>query len=265
MADSAWLNGDTWPRPGNGVRAWSACAAMLALWAGTAVGGEPATLRPAAARPLPTGRPAAKVDPAVMPAGGHRAPRCGQCGRAACPQCRASGGHGAAHTGCQHGMCPAHCPVRPDVFGFYGTQWRRWPGSGVVPASATDAAAPARPARSQVPSAAEESLPRDEAGVEPAAPPKAVVPEDETTPPVAAPAAAEEAGAAATRDGAEPQAAPQELPADPPAARAVPESPRRPDVQPVQAALAVGPAPDPDPSPTAWRSFTAAARRAAPP
>jgi hypothetical protein len=80
-------------------------------------------------------------------------------------------------------MCPAHCPVRPDVFGFYGTQWRRWPGAGVVPASATDAAAPARPARSQVPSAAEESLPQADTATDPAAAPAMDPPQDDAEPP----------------------------------------------------------------------------------
>lgn len=170
-----------------------ACAAVVAAWAGLAAAGEPAMLRPAPGRPLPTGRPAVKIDPAVTPAGGDRSPRCVQCGKAACPQCRLRDGQcggSKPHARCQHGLCPAHCPVRPEVFGFYGTQWRRWPGSGVVTASATDAAAPARPARSQVPSAAEESLPRDEAAAEPAEPrqepaepPRAIVPQDDADPP----------------------------------------------------------------------------------
>jgi hypothetical protein len=79
-------------------------------------------------------------------------------------------------------MCPAHCPVRPDVFGFYGTQWRRWPGAGVLPASANEAAAPARPARSQLPSAAEESLPQADPADEPAAAPAVDVPQDDAKP-----------------------------------------------------------------------------------
>lgn len=53
--------------------------------------------------------------------------------------------------------CPAHCPVRPDRFGFYGTQWRRWQGEGVVQAAHTEAATPARPPKSEVPTADEES------------------------------------------------------------------------------------------------------------
>jgi hypothetical protein len=55
--------------------------------------------------------------------------------------------------------------VRPEVFGFYGTQWRRWPGSGVVQASNNEAATPARPPRAEVPGAEEESLVPD-AGAE---------------------------------------------------------------------------------------------------
>jgi hypothetical protein len=49
------------------------------------------------------------------------------------------------------------------VFGFYGTQWRRWPGSGVVQASNNEAATPARPPRAEVPGAEEESLTPDAA------------------------------------------------------------------------------------------------------
>ena len=169
MAEGTAGNANRGERPPPCHPARAVCGALLAAWAGIASAGEPAVLRPAAGRPLPTARPAARFDSAVVPAGGDRAQRCGHCGRAACPKCRQTGGHAQPHSHCQHGMCPAHCPVRPDVFGFYGTQWRRWPGSGVVPASASDAAAPARPARSQVPSAAEESLPRTAAD-EPAEP-----------------------------------------------------------------------------------------------
>ena len=106
-----------------------------------------------------------KVDHAVMPAGGMATgqTRCSQCQRSACPQCRISEAHHHGHAQCQHGLCPAHCPVRPDVFGFYGTRWRRWPGSGVVQASNNDAATPARPPRAEVPGAEEESLEPDSA------------------------------------------------------------------------------------------------------
>ena len=59
------------------------------------------------------------------------------------------------------------CPVRPSTFGFYGTQWRRWPGQGVVPASAEDAATPMPPPKSAVPGPDEESPMRpDEPGAD---------------------------------------------------------------------------------------------------
>jgi hypothetical protein len=48
--------------------------------------------------------------------------------------------------------------VRPDVFGFYGTKWRKWPGEGVVQASNNEAATPVRPPRAEVPAVDEESL-----------------------------------------------------------------------------------------------------------
>ncbi|MGI9178317.1 MAG: hypothetical protein ACR2IT_10755 [Pirellulales bacterium] len=51
-----------------------------------------------------------------------------------------------------------YCPVRPGTFGFYGTQWRRWPGQGVVPVSNEEAATPAVPPKSEVPDADEESM-----------------------------------------------------------------------------------------------------------
>ena len=100
-----------------------------------------------------------KVDHAVQPAGGLTAGhgRCSQCQRAACPQCRRAEPQSHGHPPCQHGLCPAHCPVRPDVFGFYGTRWRRWPGSAVVQASNNEAATPARPPRAEVPGVKEES------------------------------------------------------------------------------------------------------------
>jgi hypothetical protein len=53
--------------------------------------------------------------------------------------------------------------VRPDVFGFYGTKWRQWPGAGVVQASNNEAATPVRPPRAEVPAADEESLEPDPA------------------------------------------------------------------------------------------------------
>ena len=90
-------------------------------------------------------------DPHVAPAGGSR---CG--GHCADGRC----GHGNArrhHPECRHGQCAPHCLVRTESFGYYGTRWRRWPGSGVVPASALEGATPVPAPRSTVPQADEES------------------------------------------------------------------------------------------------------------
>ena len=80
---------------------------------------------------------------------------------------RCAGGQCAAtrcgHAGCRQGECdvpgcPAHCPVRPASFGFYGTQWRTWPGQQqVIQAAHTEPAAPVMPPKSEVPTADEES------------------------------------------------------------------------------------------------------------
>lgn len=122
--------------------------AFALLLTGSLVAAEPATAR------------RYRADHAVEQAGGsaRAADGCSQCRRSACPQCRLAAGHQLGHGQCEHGLCPAHCPVRPDVFGFYGTRWRRWPGSGVFPASNNEAAAPARPPQTEVPGASEESL-----------------------------------------------------------------------------------------------------------
>lgn len=70
-----------------------------------------------------------------------------------------AGGHGRCghHDGCRNGQCMPHCPVRPGQFGYHGTQWRRWPGTGIVPVSAVSDAVPVRPPRSAVPGPDEES------------------------------------------------------------------------------------------------------------
>jgi len=104
-----------------------------------------------------------RVDPAVVPAGGDGCRHCGG------HQCAAHAGrpHAGHHADCRPGQCVPYCPVRPAQFGFYGTQWRRWPGSGVVPASGVEDVTPDEPPRSQVPGPDEES-PR--------------VPEEEDTP-----------------------------------------------------------------------------------
>jgi hypothetical protein len=70
-----------------------------------------------------------------------------------------AGTHGRPghHQGCRNGHCVPHCPVRPGQFGYHGTEWRRWPGTGVVPVSAMSDAVPVRPPRSVVPGPDEES------------------------------------------------------------------------------------------------------------
>jgi len=102
----------------------------------------------------PVGRPI--QDPQVVPAGG------GQCQACRSGQCR-HGGHGH-QAGCRDGRCVPYCPVRPQEFGFYGTQWRRWPGQGVVPVSDDRAATPVVPPRLAVPGPDQESVrsPEDE-------------------------------------------------------------------------------------------------------
>ncbi len=85
---------------------------------------------------------------------------CSHCGRRGCNHCRPAGGRlGLACNGrCDAGGCPAHCPVRPDQFGYYATRWRSWPGQGVRQASHFDpATTPSLPPRSQLPTLDEES------------------------------------------------------------------------------------------------------------
>lgn len=62
-----------------------------------------------------------------------------------------------AEPACRDGECQPHCPVRPGQFGYYATQWRPWPVTSAAPEKPGDAASPARPARSVVPGADEES------------------------------------------------------------------------------------------------------------
>jgi hypothetical protein len=112
----------------------------------------PAT-KATAARPTANRQPQAArtvVDAAVQPAGGA-GQACGPTG------CKTGCRHGH-HRDCRDGACVPYCPVRPTTFGFYGTQWRRWPGSGVVPVSNEQAATPAKPPKSAVPGPDEESL-----------------------------------------------------------------------------------------------------------
>lgn len=180
--------GRRWDRLGHG-RGMLACAAVaMASW----------TLAVGAAESAPRPRPArtAVVDSAVVPAGGA----CRGCREGHCRTCR-PGGH---HAGCRDGKCHPYCPVRPQEFGFYGTQWRRWPGQGIVPAAHVQDATPARPPKSAVPGVDEESprqradeLPAPEPDTKPAAPRE---PAAEPTPPPTEPA---------------PPAAPVPVPAEP--------------------------------------------------
>lgn len=129
--------------PGIALACVAACALAWLPGIG-ATAADPSGHRVAAS----AARPPVIVDQAVTPAGGQV---CRHCGGVAC---RIHHGHLAD---CRDGHCAPHCPVRPGQHGFYGTQWRRWPGQGVVPVSAEDAATPVRPPPSQVPEADEES------------------------------------------------------------------------------------------------------------
>lgn len=120
-------------------------------------GGVTAADQPGTRAVANAARPKTIVDHAVTPAGGHTCRHCGGAG------CRMHHGHLAA---CRDGLCAPHCPVRPGQHGFYGTQWRRWPGQGVVQVSAEEEATPVPPPRSQVPAADEESPRNPDAGPE---------------------------------------------------------------------------------------------------
>ncbi len=129
---------------------------------------------PAAARATASGvrQTSATVigDGGVVLAGGVVASAdCRQCGRQDCGKCRPAADRLGLHCNglCEQGGCPAHCPVRPDQFGYYATRWRSWPGQGVKQVGHFDpATTPVVPPRSEVPSMADElALPsqRDEA------------------------------------------------------------------------------------------------------
>lgn len=135
----ACLNGRDSMRDHRRVAAWTAVVIL-----GTA---SAALAAPPISRPMGA-RPGTVVDPAVMPAGG---PVCRECGAGACPLHR---GH---LTECRDGLCAPHCPVRPSQYGFYRTQWRRWPDQGVKQVGAEEAATPVPPPKSLVPSVEEES------------------------------------------------------------------------------------------------------------
>lgn len=198
------------------ARVLVACSAVLLSAASRAEGSRPGSSRPAAAP-----RPKTIVDHAVAPAGGLV---CRECGVGTC---RMHTGHVAA---CRDGHCAPHCPVRPSEHGFYRTQWRRWPGSGIVPVSAEEAATPVSPPSSQVPTIDEESPPAaDSAAAAPPAEPTA--PDLE---PPAEPA---------------PKTAPQRNPALTPEPAASPKPSPKPDSTPSRDAKQSGPALPTDPIP----------------
>lgn len=141
-------------------------------------GEEPRASGPAGPRGASETTPRRRVDAGVVRAGGAvsegRADQggvrqagafvatadCSHCGRRGCNQCRPSGGRlGLPCNGkCDAGGCPAHCPVRPDQFGYYATRWRSWPGQAVRQVSHFDpATTPVSPPRTQVPTIDEES------------------------------------------------------------------------------------------------------------
>ena len=98
---------------------------------------------------------AVSADGGVVLAGGVMASAdCRQCGRQDCGKCRPVADRLGLHCNglCEQGGCPAHCPVRPDQFGYYATRWRSWPGQGVKQVGHFDpATTPAVPPRSEVP------------------------------------------------------------------------------------------------------------------
>lgn len=209
-------------RPGRMRLRRPAVVAILAAVATSAtVGAQPPDVR---RKPI--------VDRAVVPAA---AVACRQCGGVGC---QLHGGHVAE---CRDGLCAPHCPVRPSQYGFYSTQWRRWPGQAA--ATAADAAAtPAAPPASQVPNADEES-PLPSPSVEPGP----AVPDTEKPRP-------EKAGTdRVPRPGRQPAAGEPEkpLPTDPvpetPAADGAAESPEPPVARPAPPAES---APQPPTTPT---------------
>mgnify|MGYP006267001311 CR=1 FL=1 len=186
-------------------RGFLACTAVaMASWTLAAAAAAESAPRPRTAR-------TAVVDSAVVPAGGV----CHGCREGHCRTCR-PGGH---HAGCRDGKCHPSCPVRPQEFGFYGTQWRRWPGQGIVPAANEQDATPARPPKSAVPRAEEES-PRQRADELPAPQPdtKAAAPRE----PAAEPAMPRADPVPPVPVPAEPAPLPIEAPAAEPAAPAPP-------------------------------------------
>lgn len=93
-------------------------------------------------------------DPHVVSAGGARC----SCRSGACSCDDRTTGHNGHHPDCRDGRCAPYCPVRPQHYGYYGTEWRRWTGQGVVAVSDERAATPALPPRMAVPGPDQESM-----------------------------------------------------------------------------------------------------------
>ena len=164
---------------------------MVQLLGSLAVGSEVLSAIPADATP-----PSAMIVDTIE--AGTRGPGPGvtpvhpdgvRCRRGQCSHGRCA--HGACRNGgCEVPGCPACCPVRPASFGFYGTQWRTWPGHDVVQAAHEAPAAPVMPPKSEVPTADEESpvpgfeppAPADEAVEQPPETPARTAAPDESSP-----------------------------------------------------------------------------------
>lgn len=132
-------------------------------------GRSPAVARAAASEVRQTSVTVSADGGVVLAGGVMENADCRQCGQQGCGKCRPVGDRLGLHCNglCEQGGCPAHCPVRPDQFGYYATRWRSWPGQGVKQVGHFDpATTPVVPPRSEVPGMEDElALPsqRDEA------------------------------------------------------------------------------------------------------
>lgn len=198
-------------RPGvRTVRAWWTLLCLAAVTASAAErSGELTAPRPVAkpeAAPRGARRPI--QDPDVVQAGG-----------AACRDGRCGSGRHRHHADCRDGRCAPYCPVRPEVYGFYGTQWRQWPGAQLAAFTRERGSTPVAPPKSAVPTPDEESLaPDDESNAAAEATP------EPPALPVQPPAPAPEPPAPFP----EPPAAPAEPPAEPRPPRETPAEPAAP-------------------------------------
>ena len=118
----------------------------VVLMAATTACAEPADSRPALRQVVQAGGTVGEVADVQ---------RCGFAHHAGSQRCNGQ---------CRDGGCPAHCPVRPQTFGFYGTQWRPWPTQVAEETRDVRAATPVPPPKSAVPGIDEESLKSAEEG-----------------------------------------------------------------------------------------------------